>query len=551
MGDELSEDSLFLASNTSENPYPAEGLTPLKIAIVGCGAAGVSLLYGLLDHPPLRYQNIQITIFEKGPAFGPGFAYQCDNNELLMNMVSSTTSISQHQETDFWDWILEKGYCIGGEQLMSRSGTSPDGYISRQFFGQYLKSRLEDAIVAFEKLGIKIHLVNMEVINISNSDEGSFDISLAVGKPITFNFVCLCIGNIPPHDVFNLTGKSHYVNNPFPTHAYSSLIKRGDCVGIIGGQLTAADIAVVLANQDHQGPIHFFTRDSNFPLTRYQIKPHELKYLTLANLAVLKNDRKNGISLRDVLRLARKDFSDAGVRWNSFFKASDKNYEIWIQSLLSGDKDYSAWQNLAIETDQIVSDYWNALSSSEKDLFMMKFHRLWLTKRVPIPTHTALKLYTLFKSKILQHHPYLKVIHPTAFNRFSAIVESPCGSGDIIEIGCDWIINASGPSRGLSCNAESLLIGNLFKSGMVIENPHGGIMLEYESSLVKSCGDQVCNGFYAIGHLTSGTYYFVSSLDMVSLRAKRVAGHLIDSLSNTRTSRSLKNPNVYERAYVS
>lgn len=64
-------------------------------------------------------------------------------------------------------------------------------------------------------------------------------------------------------------------------------------------------------------------------------------------------------------------------------------------------------------------------------------------------------------------------------------------------------------------------------------------------------GDELSEDSLFLTPKTSGTYYFVSSLDMVSLRAKKVARHLMGSISTTRNSRSLKNPNVYERTYVS
>jgi uncharacterized NAD(P)/FAD-binding protein YdhS len=70
------------------------------------------------------------------------------------------------------------------------------------------------------------------------------------------------------------------------------------------------------------------------------------------------------------------------------------------------------------------------------------------------------------------------------------------------------------------------------KSGLIRANPFGGIQVDYETSMVKSGRDKVKN-FYAIGHLTSGTYYFVSSLDMVSMGAKRVARNVVNSIQQS------------------
>ena len=284
-----------------------------KIAIVGCGAAGVATLLSLIDSLPYKFsKKFEITIFERGSVFGPGLAYQCDSDELLMNMVSSTTSIIQNTESDFWNWMLEEGCQSANDQIYSKSGIAPDGYIPRAYFGAYLKSRLESGFLALKNLGIKIHLINSEVHDVQVISNRRFKINSNDGCCREFNSVILCIGNQSPEDLFHLKGKNQYINNPYPTNRYLQLIKNTESVGIIGGQLTATDIAVVLANQGHKGPIYFFTRDSNFPLIRSIAKKYRLKYLTNRSLEDLKNNNKDGISVRQILRLARKEFMLAG-----------------------------------------------------------------------------------------------------------------------------------------------------------------------------------------------------------------------------------------------
>jgi uncharacterized NAD(P)/FAD-binding protein YdhS len=531
MGSKLTEKSLNHHAESSDDAVSSETHAIFRIAIIGSGPAAVATLFGFLEYLPSNFnKKFQITIFEKSFGFGPGYPYQCDSNELLMNMTSSTTSIFAHHAADFWEWTFKGGCGIGGDHVMSRSGVAPYGYISRQFFGLYLKSRLEDAILALEDLGVEVILANLEVADITVLGDSKFNVIASGGESKEFDCAILCTGNNSPQDIFKLVGKSQYINNPYPVSNYLKLIAKGDSVGIIGGQLTAADIAVVLANQDHQGPINFFTRDSNFPLARYQEKKYELKYLTLENLKILKGKNNKGISVRQMLRLARKEFLQVGISWNKFFSTSNIEYSRWIQSLLDGDRDFSSWQNLAIKTDEVIGDYWNALSSLEKDLFMSKFHRLWAAKRVPLPMHTALKLHSLFRAGILTHHPCLRVINASGRNRFTALVGEPGKSKSSIEVHCDWIINATGPAKDVGDSTEMPLIKNLLKSGVVIKNPHGGIMLDYETSIVKNISHRNLNYFYAIGQITSGTYYFVSSLDMVSMRAKNVARHIVESL---------------------
>ncbi|QWE21103.1 FAD/NAD(P)-binding protein [Polynucleobacter sp. AP-Kolm-20A-A1] len=552
MGSHSAKKPLNNLFGSYDDSCPQEGRAVFRVAIIGCGAAAVATLFGLLKYLSSEVnQNLKITIFEKGPAFGPGFAYQCDNDELLMNMTSSTTSIFSHHASDFWEWTLKGGYISSSNHIMSRLGVAPYGYISRQFFGLYLKSRLDDAITALEKLGVEVELVNLEVIDVAMLDINRLNVITLDGGVEIFNGVILCIGNTSPQDVFNLMGESQYINNPYPVNNYLRLIKKTDSVGIIGAQLTAADIAVVLANQEHQGPIHFLTRDLNFPLIRYQEQNYRLKYLTLDNLEILKRKNCQGISVRQILRLARKEFLLAGISWNKFFGPSNIDYGGWIQSLLKRESNFSSWQYLAIQTDEVIGAYWDALSNSGKELFMSRFHRVWAAKRVPLPAHTALKLHSLFQMGILRHYPYLRAINGSGRNKFTALVAKSKGSISSTKVHCDWLINATGPSRDIGGNTELPLIKNLLKSGLIIKNPHGGIILDYETSIVKSVAHRNPSHFYAIGQLTAGTYYFVSSLDMVSLRAKKVARHLVESLRFPRAQRGLGKKIQHETSHAS
>ena len=116
---------------------------------------------------------------------------------------------------------------------------------------------------------------------------------------------------------------------------------------------------------------------------------------------------------------------------------------------------------------------------------------------------------------------------------------------------CDWVINATGPSRLIDDKGNSPLVGNLLKSGIIFTDPMGGVLVDFETSLVKRENQDLMHKFYAIGHLTSGTYYFVSSLDMVSLRAKRVALHIVQSAETHSMPKADEGLENSESRYVS
>lgn len=511
----------------AESHSPA-GCKNARIAIIGCGASGVALLTSLISFiKNSKYQNYTICIFEKGCTFGPGLAYQCDSEDLLMNMVSSTTSINTNKETDFWEWVLDRGHRIGNDQIMSKLGVAPDSYISRQFFGLYLRDCLDEAITEAKKINISVSLINYEVNDIEEKDN-RFNVHYSSSEIGQYDYVVLCIGNTDPSDTYQLSGLSQYINNPYPVFRYSKAIRKDNCIGIIGGQLTAADIAIVLAKQGHLGPIYFFTNRNYYPLVRCQKQDFELINFNIENLEKIKSINYGEITLRQALRLARKDFSRAGIRWNKIFKSIKNSYASWIEwQILNRDK-YSLWQSFAIASDSVIANYWDALSRSSKLMFMSQYHRLWMSRRVPLPVHTSLKLHSLFKSGILIHRPNLINIEVNVDGKFIASALGESKADAHIKVACDWVINAMGPSRSIENKGASPLIQNLLKRGLIHPNLFGGIEVDFHSSLVKK-GAQNVEGLYAIGQLTLGAYYYVSSLDMVALRAKNVACHLVRS----------------------
>ena len=126
MGYNLDKNSLDKPANSSIAQHQDEQNEVFKIAIIGCGAATVATLFGFIEYFHSGFiKNIKISIFEKEPTFGSGLAYQCDSEELMMNMVSSTISIFPHKESDFWEWILERGCSYSVDQIISKSGVAP------------------------------------------------------------------------------------------------------------------------------------------------------------------------------------------------------------------------------------------------------------------------------------------------------------------------------------------------------------------------------------------------------------------------------------------
>lgn len=131
----------------------------------------------------------------------------------------------------------------------------------------------------------------------------------------------------------------------------------------------------------------------------------------------------------------------------------------------------------------------------------------------------------------LKFSPGLKKICPKSSHTFFAYVTDQECSAFTKEAPheFDWIINATGPDRHVDLT-RTHLVRYLIDNGAVNCNPYGGINVDfYSSALIKPCGKRN-ERFYALGHPTNGVFYFVSSLEMISNRAKIVATELVSQI---------------------
>ena len=74
----------------------------MKIAIIGMGVAGVSVLSAMTKHP--IFQKHEIILFDKPQTFGTGLPYQPDSSIILLNQTADTMSMEQNDRLDFVRW---------------------------------------------------------------------------------------------------------------------------------------------------------------------------------------------------------------------------------------------------------------------------------------------------------------------------------------------------------------------------------------------------------------------------------------------------------------
>lgn len=502
----------------------------IKIGIVGVGAVGVSLLSQLFQclKDKKIQQTVEIYLFEKSTHIAKGLAYQDDSLSNVLNRPANKMSINYDSELDFSAWLAKNQLKIKNiypDLVLDEK----DPYWPRPVFGLYLKDVFNQTLRNFHRIGVAVHVLSEEVIDIQFS--GSFyEINTATGKKLScFKQVVLSTGHSEDQKFSYLKQVDAFFNSPYPT---KDLLQKIDhpkgTVGILGSRLSAIDAAIALAEHGYAGKMILFSRHKLLPAVRAN------KYAT--NVKPFKTLAISGYDLASVKKQLEQAVSHthgASTSFEDWFVRLEEPQAFLRNELMESEHDRRvAWDTVLQDSNQIIEELWHRLPDSEKTIFMNRLKSKWLSFRVGIPKKNALKLLKLLESgqlslQQMKGQPSYNPIH----QQFS--IESK----ESTPIEVDYLINATGSPLMVDEMASSL-IHNLRSSGMVCPHAFGGIQVEFDTSKIIDADGKVMDDFYAIGQVTAGVYFFTSTLALNVKHAYHVAWQI---------TRKITNENIYDK----
>lgn len=485
-----------------------------QIAIIGGGAAGVTFVHYLINNIIAHRlcQITDITIFEH-KEMGAGIAYQDDFDHLILNVRAQSMGIEKSSLGNFSQWCENK---IKND-ILAASVIKDKNYPPRHLFGLYLKELFQETIRIANQHNIKLKHIKEEIIDLDKNNK--FKLTTSTNKVNYFDLVILCIGNNQPADNYRLIGVPGYIHNPYPMNNNLKNISHKDKVAILGSSLTAIDAAIVLLTKGHQGEIHMHSRNGTLPSVRGLITNHEMRFLKKETLERKADTNKQKIKLKEILKLFRKELAFVNENWKNVLLPSLYSVNDFINQEIESATEINKWQSVLIATNDIVEDYWHLIDDKDKELFLKKYHSIWMARRSPIPYINAKKLQSAINNGQLIIEKGIQKIE-VIDGKFS--ITSQAEKKEIYQ----WVINAIGPARDINPATDSLLLNNMLRKGYVKKHPHGGLAIDFkEASIIDQQGN-MDKAFRAIGHITSGTYYYTSSYIMIAKKAKYVAEKL-------------------------
>jgi uncharacterized NAD(P)/FAD-binding protein YdhS len=225
---------------------------PTRLVICGGGASAVLLLAALKER---TWRPIAVTIMEPRARLGAGVAYSTPCPAHLLNTRACNMSVNA-DANDFVQWLIsERG----------RRGFNwrEDDFAPRQFYGEYLQSRLQDIRSA---PNIQLSWLQSAADRVVACGHG-WEVVPVNGVPVPADIVVLATGNEPPAPLgADLAPQAQHLilNNPWEA-GRKNAIPRDAAVLIAGTSLTAVDVVAELLHRRHRGPIVAFSRRALLP----------------------------------------------------------------------------------------------------------------------------------------------------------------------------------------------------------------------------------------------------------------------------------------------
>lgn len=165
----------------------------------------------------------------------------------------------------------------------------------------------------------------------------------------------------------------------------------------------------------------------------------------------------------------------------------------------------------------------------------------WISYRVGTPESNAVKIMRLFETGQLSFiQDFSDVTHDSEKNIF--FLKDQKNNTHF----SNYLVNATGSEDSID-NCDNALISNLKTDGLIQPHQFGGIDINFDTSEVINSKQEIQPALYAIGNLTSGTYFFTSALEVNVAHAenvsKRILTNKIESRSFSKRTASTSNYN--------
>lgn len=465
----------------------------MKIAVVGAGVSGASVVRALLTHSNFTSKD-QIDVFEPRETLAVGLPYNPSDDEAIrLNLAPDKLSVVQENPNDFVEWLEEN----------FEDPTNFEDLVSRPTYGKYLIDRFTPYFEDEKVTHIQETIIDLEVLE----QESGLCYRLKSNKgwsDTIYDAVFFAIGHPPYNDYYNLAGAENYTHNPYPMHEKLNAIDPSKKIGVVGSGATAMDLMRYLhLNFDLKHPLIFY--DPNPPFNFVNI-PYEgeLPFTFNKKWIAKEKDKHDGfIPFERLLEVFKEDMAKGGLDNPAavYEKYKESTFELKREAFETNDQKLALMQTYSSELVSLLPHLFNALSGEDKVYYLENYHSKLLFIKSRVPNLTFKWLFELYDAGKLRVVGGLEDIILKDDGHF--IVKA----AETEEI--DFLINATGFNMNIEKVAErSELIQNLFDKEIILPHRNGNfILVDWPETRVMNQRYGLMENLIFLGLLIGGTQH--------------------------------------------
>ena len=485
----------------------------MRVAIIGMGTAGVSVLRQLVKHE--NFSKLRVDVYDDKKNMGQGVPFQNDSSELLINMPSRKLSLNLDDDEEFWKWY----------QGQTEFNFKNPQYLPRYVFGHYMKSYLSYYNEQYENLTVINNKVK-EIFtqsNIGNTNLNDYVCTCEDEKEWReYDYLFLTFGTFSYHDPYNLKGKSGYIQTPYPTYNTLDEVKDLDRIAIIGTGLASLDAVRYVTAYHPNLPITMTSRSAALPSVRGKMVDVQFTHLTQGHFNGIKKTYYGNVPLDKAVALFLKECEDYNIDFQKLISRRTGDHIKDLEYDLQYDEEMGVFQSLIEHLKENLNWIWNSLSVKDQEAFNRKYSKIIQLNSNPMPPRTANLLINLIQDGSLE---IKKGLHDVIYDNEQFVLKfnDEDHSFDIFDI----VINATGPKTHLSqLDEDDRLLLNLENRRIVQPHPMGGIQIIPETNQVISPRYGTLTNVIAIGQMTNGVNKLRNGVKMIVDQVVDTVSHL-------------------------
>ncbi len=443
------------------------------VAVIGAGFSGLLTALHLAAAP----EGPTVRLIERSDAFGRGAAYATANPDHLLNVRVANMSAYPDDPDHFTRWLA-------GREGWSAHG----GFVTRGVYGDYLQDLLRRALESAP--AGRLLLEQDEAVEVRRAGDG-WRVRLALGREIEADAVVLALGVLAPAPPAaagaDLLASPRYIGDPWDPKA--RLDAAASDVLLIGSGLTMIDAAISLWRPGRR--FWAISRRGLVP------RPHA----PTAGPAVPIRAAGSPRELLAVVRAASED-----GRWREAIDALRPH----------------------------VQGIWLGWSLAERRRFLRHVRPWWDVHRHRLAPSVARRIGLMMRGREL----VVRAGELTSLGLTRDAVEAtwrPRGGRAVRRLAVSAVVNCSGFLGDLE-QARDPLLGRLLASGLIRPDPcRLGAEVDAGSRLIGA-GGQAQGGLYAVGPLTRGAFWEITSAPDIRSQAAGAAQSILSALRRARAA---------------